>query len=360
MVTSAPSPAAAPAGVIGPDGAGLLPWLRPALDGVLEQARGHALLIDALPGVGQFELAVALAQSWLCEAEPATRGGARRLACGRCAACRLVAAQTHPDLAVVVPEIVQDALGWDAGADEAGEGAGEAASGKRKPSREIRVEQVRQAVSFAVVTSARGRGKVVVLHPADRMNAIASNTLLKTLEEPAGDTRFVLSCGAAGRLLPTIRSRCQPWSLGLPDPAAAARWLQAQGIAQPEVMLAAAGGQPLDAAAMAADGLGADDWLALPMAWRSGQVDRLVSWGLPRAIDAMLKLCHDLQRQLAGAPPRYFPSDRLPRATDLGGLNAWARDLLDAARHAEHPLHVPLAVESLAERGRRSLRAPVH
>jgi DNA polymerase-3 subunit delta' len=358
MVTRAPAARIEerPTGVLGPDGEGLLPWLRPVVEAVLSQRRGHAVLLDALAGVGEFELGIALAQSGLCEdASPGTG-----LACGRCAACRLVTARTHPDLRVVVPEALQETLGWGSGAEDAGEGGSEGAASRRKPSREIRVEQVRAVVSFATVTAARGRGKVVVVYPAERMNAIAANTLLKTLEEPAGDTRFVLASGAAAQLLPTIRSRCQPFVLGLPETATAIAWLREQGVVQPEVLLAAAGGQPLMAKTMADDGISAEDWLSWPADWRQGRADRLVAWGLPRAVDALLRLCADLQRTAVGGAPRFFPADRLPRGADLGRLNAWARELLQAARHAEHPLHAPLAVESLAERGRRAWPAPVH
>ena len=98
-------------------------------------------------------------------------------------------------------------------------GAGEAkAGGKKQPSKEIKVEAVRGAVAFAQTTPAREAGKVVVLHPAERMNGIAANALLKTLEEPAGSARFILSCSAPEALLPTIRSRCQAFAL-TGDPA---------------------------------------------------------------------------------------------------------------------------------------------
>ena len=85
----------------------------------------------------------------------------------------------------------------------------QARGGKKKPSKEIRVEAIRAAIAFATTTSARGRGKVVVVHPAERMNAVAANAFLKTLEEPAGDARFLLCSAAPDSLLPTIRSRCQ-------------------------------------------------------------------------------------------------------------------------------------------------------
>ncbi|HEY9022955.1 MAG TPA: DNA polymerase III subunit delta', partial [Burkholderiaceae bacterium] len=188
--------------MVGADGAIPLPWLAEPLQRALREQRSHALLVHGPSGVGQFELALGLAQGWLCEA---AEDGAPR-PCGRCAACHLVRARSHPDLLVLVPEALRAALGWEPDGD-ADDGSDKAS--KAKPSKDIKVEAVRAAVAFAQTTSARGRGKVVVLHPAERMNGISANTLLKTLEEPPGAARFVLSSAAPDALLPTIRSRCQ-------------------------------------------------------------------------------------------------------------------------------------------------------
>ena len=76
---------------------------------------------------------------------------------------------------------------------------------------------MRDAVEFAQRTSGRGRGKVVLVYPAERMNHVTANALLKTLEEPAGDLRFVLASEAAHQLLPTIRSRCLGHTMVWPD-----------------------------------------------------------------------------------------------------------------------------------------------
>jgi len=51
--------------------------------------------------------------------------------------------------------------------------------------------------------------QVAVLYPAERMNVAASNALLKTLEEPSGDTHLLLVADRVGRLSATVRSRCQ-------------------------------------------------------------------------------------------------------------------------------------------------------
>lgn len=56
---------------VGPDGQLPLPWLKTSLEQALAQ-RGHALLLHGPEGLGQFELGLVLAQSWLCEAPTAS------------------------------------------------------------------------------------------------------------------------------------------------------------------------------------------------------------------------------------------------------------------------------------------------
>jgi len=335
-----------------------LPWLAAPLQRSLREQRSHALLVHGPSGVGQFELALGLAQGWLCEVEPSPAEGNSLRPCGHCAACRLVTARTHPDLLVLVPEALRAALGWEPDADA--EDSSDKAS-KAKPSKDIKVEAVRAAVAFAQTTSARGRGKVVVLHPAERMNGISANTLLKTLEEPPGDARFVLSSGAPDALLPTIRSRCQAVTLSLPATDVAIEWLSGQGVADPAVLLAAAGGQPQDALAWSREGIDAALWTQLPALVQRGASAALAGWPLPRLIESLQKLCHDALCVAAGAAPRYFPAASLKGATRSGDsavtqpLHAWERELQRAARFAEHPWNAGLMTESLVEQGRHAL-----
>jgi DNA polymerase-3 subunit delta' len=335
--------------VVGPDGAVALPWLADPLRQALATQRGHALLVHGPQGVGQFELALTLAQAWLCEDTQPDKP------CGRCASCKLVQAHSHPDLLVLLPEALREALGWSAADDAEGTPA---EGGKRKPSKEVRVDEIRQAIAFAQTTSARGRAKVVVIHPAERMNGVSANALLKTLEEPPGQARLVLSCAAPDALLPTIRSRCQSLPLALPEPAVAARWLAEQGVARPDVMLAAAGGQPQEALAWIAEGVDAGQWVALPQQLRRGEAGTLASWPLPRLIDMLQKVCHDAMRVAAGAAPRYFPPAAFAARTSLAALADWARELQRNARHAEHPWNAGLLVESLTQQACAALSTP--
>ena len=324
-----------------------LSWLEAPLRDALGMARHHhALLIHGPAGVGQFELALLLAQAWLCSA------GTQR-PCGACADCRLVEARTHPDLRVLIPAALRESLGWDS--DEGDNAASADTKGSRtKPSKDIRIDAVRAAIAFAQLTSARGRGKVLVLYPAERLNAVAANALLKTLEEPPGDARFVLATGAPQALPATVRSRCQPLHLPAPPTASAAAWLREQGVDTPDLPLAVAGGQPLEALAAWREGATAQALEQLPRAVRAGDTNALAGWSLPRAIDALHKLCHDEMALTVGAPARYFVSlTSAPRAS-LPALQAWARALARAARHAEHPWQAPLMIESLVLQGQRA------
>lgn len=339
----------------------LWPWLQQPLQAALQQLSGHhAVLLHGPQGVGQFEFALALARSWLCEAHPA--GHAHQPACGRCTSCHLIEAGSHPDLQVILPEALQASLGWQsAGGEDAGEkGSDKSESKGKKLSQEIKVDAIRAVVQFAQHTASRGRAKVVLIHPAERMNLIAANTLLKTLEEPPGQVRFVLSGATLDQLLPTIRSRCQAWRLPTPDTAAAAQWLQAElegmSLQDAQVLLAAAGGQPLTARDRHQLGLDARYWPQIPKALLQGGATTLNQWPLPLVVETLQKLCHDLACVAAGAAPRYFPADSLPPVPDLNLLTTWAQELRKVSRHAEHPWNQNLKVETLLLQARAVMR----
>ena len=326
-----------------------MPWLGEPMRRTLGSS-AHALLIQGPSGVGQFELALALGAAWLCESEAVPLVDRP---CGRCASCRLVAARSHPDLVVLVPDALREALGWSAGAE--GEEGGESGS-KKKPSKEIRVEAVRAAIEFALTTSARGRGKVLIVHPAERMNPIAANAFLKTLEEPAGAARFLLCTSAPDRLLPTIRSRCQAVMLPVPPRDQAEAWLAGRGLDQPAVLLAASGGQPEEALELAARGVDAKAWLGLPTQMLRGDGSAFQRWPLPVVVETLQKLCHDALSVACGAAPRYFPVRSVPAAADPVALLRWSRELTRLAEEAAHPWSLDLAVENLVEQSREALK----
>ncbi|MBX3584533.1 MAG: DNA polymerase III subunit delta' [Rhizobiaceae bacterium] len=73
----------------------------------------------------------------------------------------------------------------------------------------VTVDEIRRVNRFLSMTSHNGGYRIVIVDPADDMNTNAANALLKSLEEPPARTVFILITHSPGRLLPTIRSRCQ-------------------------------------------------------------------------------------------------------------------------------------------------------
>jgi DNA polymerase III subunit delta' len=349
----------------------LAPWLQTQLESLLVQ-RGHAWLLSGPSGLGQFELALALARAWLCE-EPTPQG-----ACGHCGSCHAVDVHTHADLCMLMPETLSLALGWPL--DEKTQD--ELDSKKRKPSKEIKVDAAREAVSFTQFTRSRGTTKVVLVFPAERMNNVTANTLLKTLEEPPGAVKFILATDAAHQLLPTIRSRCLGHTMVWPDFESALAWLQqeisnagegaapkkaapAPKPADLQTLLVAAGGRPADALAWAQEGPpgeSAQHWQSLPKAMARGDVSALSDWAPAQAVDALQKLCHDVLAVRMGAAPRFFSAADLSAAAGKAGaglyaLASWSRELTTIARTVEHPYNPGLMLESLVSRARIALNA---
>ena len=206
------------------------PWHRNTLQQLWQQHQDgrlpHALLLCGHAGIGKERLARAFAESVMCQQPKAG------MACGLCQGCRLAAAGSHPDMAMLAPE---------------------------EGSKAIKIDQVRELVEFCARTPQFGGYRVVVVFPAEAMNRNAQNALLKTLEEPGSNTLLLLVSHQPGRLLPTVRSRCQQRLLPLPAHAEGLAWLNEQ-VGQgerAEALLALTGGAPLQALA-----LEGSDWFA--------------------------------------------------------------------------------------------------
>jgi DNA polymerase-3 subunit delta' len=177
----------------------------------------HAIMFTGPKGIGKRHLAESLAQLLLCitpiEGTP----------CGKCRSCMLNKVGNHPDFIVLEPE---------------------------EGSKGIKVDQVRALIDDLGKTAQQGGYKVVILEPAEGMNANAANALLKSLEEPAANTLLILVCHAASAVLPTIRSRCQMRMLPMPTTEQVIHWLKplmAGSNIPIEKLIDAASGAPLTA-----------------------------------------------------------------------------------------------------------------
>ncbi len=198
--------------------------VRARLCGLQSQGRvPHGLLLTGRAEAGQVEVAAWLAALLLC------RGGGGN-PCGECVDCRLVRAGSHPDFHWV---------------------------GILPDKKEIAIDQLRALSATLSMRSYRGGAKVAVISPADAMSVKAHNALLKTLEEPPGETYIVLAASRVERIPKTTSSRCMRIAMPLPQPAAALAWLAEHGVARDaEALLALAGGAPFLALEHYRDGLG--------------------------------------------------------------------------------------------------------
>jgi DNA polymerase-3 subunit delta' len=73
----------------------------------------------------------------------------------------------------------------------------------------IKIDQVRSLRKQLLFAPIHGGRRVIIVNDAHKMNAEASNAMLKMLEEPPDNTHIVLTAPQTSDLLPTIVSRCQ-------------------------------------------------------------------------------------------------------------------------------------------------------
>ena len=147
--------------------------------------------------------------------------------------------------------------------------------------------------------------KIAVIEDADRMNLNAANALLKSLEEPPPESFIALATGTPGRLLPTVRSRCQQVQVHPGDEREVRAWLAQAGV---DLKLAGYlaveyGGAPFDIVA-AAERAQKPLWTALEKAGRSAAAarpvaDELREQDLGDLLQRWLRILHWLLRQWA-------------------------------------------------------------
>src|ERR1700733_13474369 len=207
----------------------------------------HALLLHGPKGVGKFEFAKAAADFLLYQRASAGLSHA----CGKCSACVLQAQGNHPDFFLIQPEA-------DAAEPVDGEAEPSAGDRKKKPSKQIKISQVRDLLDAIQTGTHQGGRRVILLAPAEAMNTATANALLKPREEPPPDTVMLLVSHEPDRLLPTICSRCQGLAFGEPDTGLALDWLAEAEVKDAAILLARYGGAPLLARDAATEESGPD------------------------------------------------------------------------------------------------------
>jgi len=315
----------------------------------LRERLAHAILIQSGEGLGEFEFAQACAQALLCETPQPDRQ-----ACGACHACNWFSQGNHPDFRLVVPESM------------APESREEGAEPAKKKSEQIRIEQARELADFLAVGTHRGGLRVILVYPAEAMNANTQNALLKNLEEPPPATVFLLVATQAERLLATVRSRCLKLTLPFPPPDPVLRWLKEQGAAHPEAALAAAGGSPLAALRIAAtegDRLRFFERLSNPGFDPIALADSVQGTPLWELVAWLQRWSYDLLLTRLAGRVRYNPNQaagiaECARRCDAADIAAYLRRLAQARSLARHPLNAKLFIEDLLLQYQRLVAQP--
>jgi len=322
----------------------LLPWQTRVAAELLAKRDTfpHALLIHGPRGLGKHALALGLAQGLLCET-PRADG----LGCGTCPGCHYAIAGQHPDLMRL--ELLQ--------VDEE--------TGELEAVDHIKIDRVRGVIAALELSSHRQRARVAVIAPAERMNPEAANALLKTLEEPPAGAYLILVSDAPARLPATIVSRCRKLSAPRPSADEAKAWLDAQGVPDPELALAQAGGAPLAAFAHADPGVREERraWVAalsdpdrLSVTILAARIDAAgkeerrarLAW----VVDWLIAWTADLARVAAGGAARQNP-DAARALSVLASrvapvpLFRYHRSLLRQRALVAHPLVPRLVAEAL-------------
>ncbi len=160
----------------------------------------HALLIQGEEGIAKTEAITQLSKGLLCQNLRDNE------ACGECASCELFEAGSHPNLSRLTTE----------------------KNVEKKTESPIKIDQIRELSTKLVMTSHFSGPNIAIVEQAEKMNHFAANALLKTLEEPTDNTVIFLICSQPSQLLPTIRSRCQAYTLTQPTTEQSMSWLAAQ------------------------------------------------------------------------------------------------------------------------------------
>lgn len=161
----------------------------------------HAILLVGLSNCGKYSLGIKIAQSLNC---PVSSMGSP---CGTCYQCKRISSLGYPDLNIV--KLISTAEG-------------------DKSRAELSIEQIREIQRLTVLPPYEGRYRVIIIENADKMSNAAANALLKTLEEPVGNTVFILTSTTEDTVSETVRSRCRLFKINPVSQKVILRYLMEQ------------------------------------------------------------------------------------------------------------------------------------
>lgn len=245
-----------------------------ALRGETGSGMTHAWLFTGPPGSGRSNVARAFAAALQCP----------DAGCGHCDACHTIAKGTHADVLVVRPSLVS-----------------------------FGVAETRDLVRRAALAPAGRRWQIVIVEDADRLTDHAVNALLKTIEEPAPHTVWLLCAPTPEDMLATVRSRCRHIRLRTPPSAAVAEALRREG----------ADAELAEVAAHASQGhVGRARWLATDAAARTRRDDVLRTpvelASLDACLDAAARLLAAADDDASAATERVDARETGEMRTALG------------------------------------------
>lgn len=305
----------------------------------------HALLLNGRAGTGKYDFARYFSQSLLCADKTRANKNQQGHACGQCSSCNWFKDNSHPDFRVLSPE--QDADSEDDAT----------VTKKTKKKTQISVAQIRALSGFLSMSSHRSGGlRVVLIYPAEALNPIAANALLKMLEEPAEGVIFVLVAHQLQRLLPTIISRCQKISMPMPDEDQSLAWLVEQGVKNAAQQLAYLEGSPIKVFNEQLQfGQLTEIWRMLALGRKlepSIAASCLIANSVETGVIALQKWIYDIVAMKFGRQVRYHMQHSntlqvLADKVNLSRLFDLQRKADELRKLAAHPLNHDLQMESL-------------
>ncbi|MDC0614630.1 hypothetical protein OAP05_01905 [Schleiferiaceae bacterium] len=174
----------------------------------------HANLIYGGAGEDPLGVALRLSAILLCETNTA---------CGTCRSCKRVEKLEHPDLNFTFPFVSGGNTGT---ADDflkefrsallnnpfLDPDSWQRQITSKNQQLQIPVKEIQNLQQKLSLTAAEGGNRVLIIWMPEQIKAAASNKLLKLIEEPLPNTFIILVSHRKNKLLPTILSRCAPWS----------------------------------------------------------------------------------------------------------------------------------------------------